>query len=139
MRFLELAVCAAIVLATNAHAATPNMKEGLWEITTKMEMPGMQAKPMTMQRCVTRKDVQDAATMPPGGSGPDKSCKMTDYKLQGNVATWTMACEMVTGSGTVTYNGTSYSGSQIMTMKQGGQTQNMTAHFSGKHLGDCTK
>jgi hypothetical protein len=141
MRLTAIPIAATALLAFNAHAQAPNMKEGQWEITTKMDMPGAPAKPMTMQRCVTKKDVQDAATMPPGGNnaGADKSCKMTDYKLQGNVATWNMACEMVKGKGTVTYSGTAYSGSQTMTMSHGGQTQDMTVHFSGKHLGECKK
>jgi hypothetical protein len=142
MRLAAIPIAATALLAFHAHAQAPNMKEGLWEVTTRMEMPGMPAKPTTMQRCVTKKEVQDAATMPPGGAGPDKACKVTDYKIQGNAATWKMACEgqmAMTGSGTITYSGTAYSGSQTMTMNHGGQTQNMTVHFGGKHLGDCKK
>jgi hypothetical protein len=140
MRPVALAFLAA-ALPGLSHAQAPNMKEGLWEVTTRMEMPGMPAKPTTMQRCVTQKEVQDAATMPPGGAG-DKACKVTDYKIQGNTANWQMVCQgemAMTGSGTITYSGTSYSGSQTMTMKHAGQAQNMTVHFSGKHLGDCKK
>ncbi|HUF79587.1 MAG TPA: hypothetical protein VMN03_00515 [Burkholderiales bacterium] len=45
---------AAALLSAPASAAPPNMKEGLWEITTKMEMPGMPAgmKPQVMQQCM---------------------------------------------------------------------------------------
>ncbi len=144
MRPLAFAVItlAAAALSGPAHAQSPNMKEGLWEITTKMDMPGMpgSGQANSMRRCVTKKEVQDYASTPPGADTRDKACKMTDYKLQGNTATWKMACSgdmAMTGSGTITYSGTSYSGSQTMTMTHGGQTQNMTVHFTGKHLGDC--
>ena len=67
---------------------------------------------------------------------------MTDYRMQGNGATWNMACkgeEAMTGSGSITYSGTSYSGTNKMTMKRGGQAQSMTMHYSGRRLGECKK
>jgi hypothetical protein len=142
---LMTSLMAAALLAGTAHAAGPNMKEGQWEITTKMEMPGMPAgmKPQVMQHCVTRKDLDDPRKTTPGGADPkDKRCEMTDYKLQGNTATWKMACKgenPMTGSGSITYSGTSYTGTNTMTMGRGGKPQTMTMQYSGKHLGDCKK
>ena len=146
MRTITRFLLAAAVLSGGAHAAAPNMKEGLWEITTKMEMPGMPAgmKPQVVQHCVTKKDLDDPRKTTPGSNDPkrDSNCQMTDYKLQGNTATWNMACKgenAMTGSGSITYSGTSYSGSNKMTMKRGGQMQTMTMQYSGRHLGDCKK
>ena len=66
-------------------AAQPNIKDGLWEITMKMEvdgMPGGGRPPQTMQHCVTPKDVQDPAAM---NRSMDKSsrCELTDHKKAG--------------------------------------------------------
>jgi uncharacterized protein DUF3617 len=142
MRLAAIPIVGATLLAAHAQAAVPNMKEGLWETTTKMEMPGLPANmpPQTVKRCITKKDLADSAKAPPGAEMRDSRCKITDYKLQGNTASWKTTCEgenAMTGTGTVTYSGTSYSGKQIASIKQGGQTQNMTMEFAGKHVGDC--
>lgn len=145
MRYLTTCLLAAATLSGGAHAAAPNMKEGLWEITMKMDMPGMPAgmKPQVVQQCFTKKDLEDPRkTAPSGGDPKDNRCQMTDYKVQGNTATWAMACkgeDAMTGSGTATYSGTSYSGTNKMTMKRSGQAQTMTMHYSGRHLGECKK
>jgi len=145
MRFATLSLLAATLLSAPAHAAAPNMKEGLWEITTKMEMPGMPGgmKPQVMQQCFTKKDLDDPRkTAPSGGDPKDNRCQMTDYKMQGNTATWNMACkgeDAMTGSGSITYSGTSYTGTNKMSMKRGGNVQTMTTHYNGKHIGDCKK
>jgi hypothetical protein len=62
--------------------------------------------------------------------------------MQGNTATWNMACKgdgAMTGSGSITYSGTSYAGTNRMTMTQSGYTQTMTMQYSGRHLGACKK
>jgi hypothetical protein len=48
-----------LLVAASAQSATPNMKEGLWEVTVKMDMPGMPGNmpAQTTQRCVTAKDM----------------------------------------------------------------------------------
>ena len=130
-------------LAGVAHGAAPNMPEGLWEITSKMEMPGMPMNmpPQTMQRCYTQKDFNEPQKMgPPDPSGT--KCETSDYKLQGNTATWKMACkgeDAMTGTGSVTYTGNAYSGVNKMEMTRGGKTMNMTLNHSGKYLGPCKK
>jgi hypothetical protein len=144
MRFAATSILAVAVLAPTAHAAAPNMKEGLWEITVKMEMAGMPAgmPPQAMQQCITKKDLEDPRKTVPSGDPKDQRCQITDYKLQGNTASWNMACkgeDAMTGSGTITYSGTSYTGINRMSMKHGGQVQNMTLHYTGKYLGDCKR
>ncbi len=143
MRFAALIVPAAAMFAVSSHAAMPNMKEGLWEITVKMEVPGMPANvpPQAVKQCITQKDLQDPRKTMPGGDPKDNRCQVTDHKIQGNTATWKMACkgpEEMSGSGTMTYGGTSYTGTNTMTMKQGGQVRTMNMQYSGKHIGPCT-
>jgi len=143
MRIAALPVLAVALLASHAHgAATPNMKDGLWEITMKMEMAGMPhaMPPQVMQRCITKKDLEDPAKAMPGNSPADGRCKMTDYKMQGNTATWNVACEDGTaGSGTATYSSTSYTSTNTIRSKHGGAAQTMTLQDGGRHLGDCKK
>ena len=43
----------------------------------------------------------------------------------------------MSGSGSMTYSGNSYSGTTKMSMKQQGRVINMTQSYSGKRLGDC--
>ena len=52
--------CAAMYFVTNGHAAS-GMQAGMWEITTRMEMPGMPVgiPPQTIRHCYTQKDVED--------------------------------------------------------------------------------
>ena len=139
-------VCAVLLIGvtTAAHAAAPNMKEGLWEITVKMDMPGMpvSAPPQVVQQCVTRKDMENPQKMAPGNDPNSGRCETSDYKLQGNTATWKMACKgenAMTGTGSMTFSGTSYTGTNKMAMKQGDQTMNVTMNYAGKHLGPCKK
>lgn len=141
MRSATIPLLAALLIACPAYAAT-NMRDGMWEITTKMEMTGRSDVAMpqqTARHCLTKKDVEDPRRTTPSA---DSRCKMTDYKLQGNTATWKMACQgkgAMTGSGTVTYNGDSYSGNQTMAMKQGSEVMNMKMSYSGRRVGDCPK
>ena len=60
--------------------------------------------------------------------------------MQGNTATWRMECKgpnAMSGSGSMTYGGTSYSGTTKLTMIEGGQTMDMVQTFNGKRIGDC--
>ena len=123
--------------AQAAHAA-PNMQAGLWEISTKMDMAGLPAGmgQATVRQCVRPADIEDPKKTLP----QDDKCQVKDYKLQGNAASWRMECKgdgAMTGSGTVTYSGNSYSGTTKMSIKQDGQTMNMAQTFSAKRVGDC--
>lgn len=139
---LVAATCLAAAPALYA-AAAPNMKPGLWEVTVKMDMPGMPQgmQAQTTQRCVTPKDLEDPRSVGPGADPRTSGkCEVSNYRLQGNTATWEMACkgpEQMKGTGSMTYEGDRYSGVNRMTMNQGGQVMNMTMNYSGRYLGDC--
>ena len=140
MRFAVTSFLLAALLSAAAHAQAPNLKEGMWEITAKMDMPGIPAgmPPQTIRQCLTKKDLENPQRMAP--TGPDKGCQVSDYRMQGNTATWSLACkggDEIRGSGSMTFSGTSYTGVTKMSMNQGGTTHNMTMLYSGKHVGDC--
>lgn len=121
--------------------AAPDMQPGMWEITTKMEMAGMEGMPAmppnTIRQCIRPAEVQSgSATVPKG----DPQCEVKDYRMQGRTASWRMECKganAMSGSGTITYGGASYSGKTQFTMKEEGQAMTMNQTFSGKRIGDC--
>jgi hypothetical protein len=141
MRFVVASILAAAVLSQGAQAAAPNMREGMWEITMKMEMAGMPGgmPPQVVKQCFTKKDTENPQKFAQSGPGSER-CQISNYQLKGNTASWDMACkgpEEMTGSGTITFSGDSYTGTNRMSMKSGGQGQNMTMQYSGKRVGDC--
>src|SRR5262245_18162093 len=130
MRFIPVAAVAIIFISQPAQAAAPNMKPGMWEITMKMDMPGMPGgmPPQVVKQCLTQKDAENPQKFAQGGSGSER-CQFSNYQLKGNTASWDMACkgaEEMTGSGTMTFAGDSYTGTTRMSMKSGGQAHNMT-------------
>ena len=133
---IKKACTALIILLASASVsyAGPNIKEGKWEITTKMEMPGMPMKmpPVTHTQCLTQKD------MVPQDTKPGQECKIADLKIKGNTVSWTITCNSgqggpVTGTGKIAYEGKTMKGT--MKMKQSGME--MTSHISGKFIGKC--
>jgi hypothetical protein len=133
-------LAAAFVLSASGAAQEPR-RDGNWQVTMEMEMPGMPQRmpPMTMTQCVTKEDAADPAkALPQGRGGPPNNCKVTDQKIDGNKVTWSMKCappEEMSGTGEFVYGADSYTG--VMKMNRQGQT--MTMKYSAKRLGDCTK
>ena len=132
-----LAVCAALF--------AQGRRDGQWEITMKMEMPGMPMAmpPIVTTKCITPAEAADPLKAMPqggrGGRGPEPKCTTSDYKMEGNKATWAMKCEgamAMTGTGEITYSENAYTG--LMKMDMGGG-RGMTMNYSGKRLGECPK
>ena len=113
------------------------MREGNWEVTMKMTMPGMDMPPMKQTQCIMAAMIKDPAGSIPKGPGQG-DCAITNYKLSGNTATYTMTCKAppMTAVGEMKYSGSdAYSGTLKMDM--GGQT--MTIVHDAKRIGDCPK
>jgi hypothetical protein len=140
--FAALAFILALVWCGGVEAADLNMKDGLWEITTKTEMKGMPGNipPTTMKQCMTKKD-----NVPqPQEKNKNPNCKMVDNKISGNTVTWTMLCTEKDGTmeskGQMTYKGDAFDGTTVMTMKdKKGKSQQITSKMTGKRLGPCDK
>jgi|SRR5215831_6969142 len=138
MRFVFVSTVAFALVAQDALAAAPNMKPGMWEITAKMEMPSMPGgmAPQVVKQCLTQKDTENPQKVAQGG----QNCQISNYRQNGDTVSWDMACqgtEEMTGSGTITFAGETYTGTTRMSMKAGGQTHTMTMLYSGKRVGDC--
>lgn len=130
----------AIGLTVSVLAQGPR-RDGKWEVTMEMDMPGMPMKmpPQVMTQCVTKEQANDPLKAFPQGrgrGGDNSNCKVTDQKIEANKVSWKMACEgqmPMTGTGEMTYGENSYTGT--VTMDMGGR--GMTMKYAGKRVGEC--
>jgi hypothetical protein len=129
----------ALLFATAAAWAEPNIKEGKWEITATPEvkgMAGMKIPPQVNTQCVTKKD-----TVPQDfEKNPD--CKVIDKKISGDTVSWIVKCSGKEGAGesrgTITYKGDRYDGAvTTITSRPGEEKMEMKIRLSGRRIGDC--
>jgi hypothetical protein len=112
--------------------------DDLWEMTSKVEMPGMPMAmpPQTVQVC-TPKGKQAESMAPREGN-----CKVQDLKQTGNKTTFKIVCrgpDPMAGSGEiVTLGPDAYKGTTHISTNAGGQRVTMTNSFSAKRVGSCT-
>lgn len=136
---LFAAMLLAILFPANQAAAEPPFDEGKWEITTRMEMPGMPftPPPMTFQQCLSSEEVV------PQRKEPNQDCKMLEQKVSGNTVNWKMRCKSPEGTtdarGRVTYQGGRMKGTTQITSNEGGEKMTMTSHMEGHRIGPCGK
>ena len=134
-KLLVISVVLLTSLSTSIAGSGPNMQEGKWEVTTRMEMPGMSTSmpAVTSTQCLTKKDFV------PQGSQQGQECNITQTKVDGNTVTWTVKCSgqggELTGTGRMTYSGSSFKGTIEMTMTQ--PNMKMISHINGHRIGDC--
>ena len=139
MKALALIVTALGLVSASAVLADGGLREGKWEVTTQMQMPGvpMQLPATTRTQCVTKAQQDDpASTLPSGSPDPQAKCKASDYHRDGNKVTWKVTCtgsQPMTGQGSIVVDGDRYDGTMVMTMDQG----SMTMKYAGKRVGDC--
>lgn len=140
-RLSKVFLAAAVLVVSipfNASAAEKSpMKPGKWQITMQTEMPGVPFKipAVTMTQCVKPEDLESPDKSVPKAS-KDNTCKVSDYKIDGNKVTWTLKCEdkdATSGSGEITYSDEAYEG--VMKLTTGGQE--ISTKMKGKRLGDC--
>lgn len=119
-----------------AQGSSP-MREGQWEVTIKMNMQGVEMPLPAQTQCVTKEQLKDpqAAVFKDAGS----DCKVSDYKLAGSTATYTLSCtkpQPMTAKGEISYAGSdSYKGT--LNMNMGGQQIAMS--MNARRIGDCPK
>jgi hypothetical protein len=139
MARIPLALLVALAVPALARAAEPaQMKEGLWEISASVDVPGMPFKlpAQKVEHCYTKEEAGQAESAVPQ---QQKDCKMTENKKVGNKVTWKVVCtgkNAGTGEGEIVFaGGNAYDG--WMKFDQKGQV--MTTKYSAKRLGDCKK
>ena len=138
------AFCATALAAGPFDAFKGKMKEGLYENTMEMEMPGMPAgmapQKMKSQHCVTAKDIE-GGTMGKSDQMP-KNCEIKNFNMSGNTATYTTVCtgdNPMTVDSKISFRDDGYRMDMKMAMKQGGQAMNMTQKMEARYLGPCKK
>ena len=132
------AVLAVIFLATVCLPAAAQEKDELWDITMKMEMPGM---PMAMPAQTSRMCVAKGANEESFAPQQQGECKTVESKRTGNKYTFKSVCEgknKLTSVGEVTFGDGIYNGRMQVSGTVEGQPMNMTQTYSGKRVGNCT-
>jgi hypothetical protein len=121
-------------------AALAQLKEGLWEITTQVEIKGMPQSmpPATVRQCITQNDAVHQK------KDKNYDCKITDQKLSGNPVSYTVECKGKEGvmktTGKTTYSGNSMNGASTTHFKMKGQPEMQMANkIKGKYIGSCSK
>ncbi len=142
-RLAAVLAIAALAASASVLAQPKTFKPGpgpdeLWDITMKMEMPGMpMAMPaQAMQMCM-KKDRKAESVVPP----QDENCRTTDIRTTGNRVTFKVVCTgdpPMSGTGDITSTATTYEGVMTMKSTRRGQEMEMTQKFSGRKVGTCT-
>jgi hypothetical protein len=129
------AVAVLLAALVAALPASAQGKDELWEISSKMDMPGMpMAMPAQVNRVCVGKNRKDEDLVP-----KQSNCRMVDSKRVGSKFTYKMECtgnEPMTMLGEITFGNNAYDGQMRMTMTKTNDTMNMAV--SGKRVGDCT-
>ncbi|MDD4357462.1 MAG: DUF3617 family protein [Smithellaceae bacterium] len=135
--FMILALLSLVAFSSEAYA---QFREGLWEITTQVEIRGMQQQmpPTTIRQCITKSD--------PVPKNQDKNfaCKTASQRVSGNTIHYVVECKgregTMTSTGQSTYTGSTMSGSsQTRLMMKGQPEMQMSSRMTGKYLGACPK
>lgn len=116
-------------------AGAVELKEGLWEMTSKMEMKGMpmEMPPQKFKQCITK----DKA-VPMEMEDKDVKCKVVEQKTTGNTIFWKVICKdkegetIITGKGT--YNSDKFEGENKIKTSDG---MEMIQNIKGRWIGKC--
>jgi hypothetical protein len=141
LKRVALAVAIGIFLWGTSAFAGVNLHEGLWEITTKMEMQGMPMKMPARKhtQCLTNKNM--LKTMVPKEQAQEEECKITDQKIIGNTLTWIMKCsgkDAMEVTGKTTYHGDTFEGTITMISNDPEEGKmKMINHITGRRIGEC--
>jgi hypothetical protein len=106
-----------------------------YDITVKMEMPGMAMPPMSQRMCV-KKGAGDQDFIP-----RQENCRVSDTTRSGSRLTFKMTCtgnNPMTGTGDFTFVANGYNGQIRMKGKMEGQDMAMTQTIDARRVGACT-
>lgn len=138
---------AMLVLTWNtvaALAAGPDLKEGEWGASYRMEVVGMPfpMPPISVKKttCLSQQNYI------PDNAQQGQDCKISDQKLNGNTVTWTMHCKTregtIEGHGKITYHGDRYDGlmeAKLISADNSGMPLRYRYDMNGERLGACSK
>ena len=134
-RFCTISVLLVLLAALPAWGL--DLVPGKYEITAKVEMPGMPGgmPPQTTTQCM------DEQTPVPNSTAEAQGCKITDMKTSGNTVTYIMECNQqgikAKSSGKITFNGDSFEGTTQTSMGPEAGNMTITTVVKGKRIGKC--
>jgi hypothetical protein len=138
MKNIATSVLFAALSMPAVSAAMPDIKEGLWEVRTQANIPGMPVElpAHTVQQCFTKQ------SMNPKNILQNRYCKVQDMDIQVNSVKWKMTCQQqgmqLHGGGDIQYQKTSFVGATTMSMQGGPQgSMTMQAQITGRYIGKC--
>ena len=140
MRITTWMLMIAALLLLSATGVCAQIKDGLWEMTSQIQMQGMphQMPPATFRQCITKED--------PVVKNQDKNhdCKTTRLKISGNTVSYAIDCQTPEGTmsseGKSTYTGSTMEGEATTRFKMKGQpAMQMKSRIKGKYIGPCPK
>jgi hypothetical protein len=125
------------------------MKEGLYDYRMELDLgnipgmpPGMGKQNMNFQQCVTSQDIEKGQMGRSKESQVPTDCKISDFKMSGNTATYKMDCKgepSIKGDNRITFSGETFNMDMKMAMNQGGQVMNVTQKMNARYIGPCRK
>ncbi len=136
--FIFALIISLLIISQAIFARAQDIKEGLWEISIKMEiaeedMP-MQTLTHKIRQCIKKEEpipeleTEDSA----------EDCRVTSKKITGNTVSWKAECKdedgATTVTGKITYKGNSLEG--LQEVRENGELI-MKARLSGRWLGKC--
>jgi hypothetical protein len=125
----------AVCMLAVAQVALAQGSDDQYDITVKMEMPGMAMPPMSQRMCV-KKGANDEAIVP-----RQENCRVSDTTRTGSRLTFKMTCtgsNPMTGTGDFTFVANGYNGQIRMKGKMEGQDIAMTQTIDARRVGGCT-
>mgnify|MGYP001550082753 CR=1 FL=1 len=136
MRSLILA--AFLFFSVMGCSSGPDMKEGMWEISTEVGMKGIPLKlpSAVYQQCLSKRNL-----IPRDGQNSSQVCQVDEQATDGDSVSWKMVCQEnnaeIISEGMITYHGVLFSGQVETTFKGGPVSMNATSTVTGKYLGPC--
>ncbi len=125
-----------ILMAFTSANADVDLHEGMWEITSKIEMSGIpvQIPEMKVSQCISKENI-----IPETNKKVSEHCTISEQKIEGNTVTWKMNCAgKMESQGSITYHGDTFEGlitTQTEVPNMGMMT--MTIQLTGKRTGEC--
>jgi hypothetical protein len=135
MSFTFAASLLALTFAAGS-SADPLMNPGKWtvDVTVTVENAPIKLPPKSITQCVTPEQAANPVPLEDSGDG---QCKMSNYKIDGKVVTWSVYCDKqkMSGHGSITFasDGDSYEGVVAMTS----ESVKLNQTLRGKRVGDC--
>jgi hypothetical protein len=120
-----------------AQFAAAQGSDDQYDVTVKMEMPGMpMAMPPITQRLCVKKGAKDEDFVP-----RQDNCRVSDSTRTGSRLTFKIACtgsNSMIGTGDFNFGATGYNGQIRMKGKMEGQDIDMTQAITANRVGGCT-